>query len=445
MYGLKRGHLPAPASAVAAIVALAAWTGTARAVPSLEIAAYGEMLYSHYNYGPDQKSDPHGSPPDSRAIVDVPRFVLEFESYLTGSLSIEAEIEYEHGGTGSAMEIEYEEFGEFESEVEKGGEVELEEFYATQNIKPWFNARIGHMIVPVGLINAAHHPDDFFGTVRPEAEVGIIPTTWHETGVAAFGTVHGFKYQAQLINGLDSSGFGSQYWIVGGHQKKFEQVNATNMAVAGRLDYTRDASVLGVSGYYGNTSDNRPKPDMEGIPGHVGIGDVHAVVAAGPFLARGVFLYGTIENADVISHRNGQLPQAVHAPRTPVASAAMCYYAEAGYDVLSFLKHGSSRKLYPFARYEYYNSMQKVDTGVFADPRFERHVVAAGLNLMLTPRAVLKADYSHRTFGDGNLNAEDTFSIAFGFSGTLFEQEREQQPVTPSNLYPGESHDDDDH
>jgi len=350
--------------------------------------------------------------------------VLEFEYYFTRSLWVETEIEYEHGGTGSTLELEYEEFGEFEFESEKGGEVVIEEFHVTRSFAPWFNARLGHFILPIGLINPDHNPNQFFTAIRPESETMIIPTTWHETGAAVFGTARGFAYQAQVVNGLDASGFGSPNWIVFGHQQKFEQVQATDLAVVGRLDYVGSEGVMvGVSGYYGNSTDNRPKPDMEGIDGHVTIGDVHAVVERGPFIARGEYLYGTIENADIISQRNAQLPQTLQAPRTPVGSAAMLWYAEAGYDVLSFLRPGSTLRLFPFARFEYYNSMEKVDAGVFANPRFERHVTTGGINLFITPNVVFKADYSHRTFGDDDLNDENTVSVALGFSGTFFEHE----------------------
>lgn len=57
------------------------------------------------------------------------------------------EIEFEYGGTGSAREIEwYEENGEYEVEIEKGGEVALEQFHITKLIHPAFNIRAGHMI-----------------------------------------------------------------------------------------------------------------------------------------------------------------------------------------------------------------------------------------------------------------------------------------------------------
>jgi hypothetical protein len=147
--------------------------------------------------------------------------------------------------------------------------------------------------------------------------------------------------------------------------------------------------------------------------------------------ARACFVYGTIENADLISQANANLSRNLQVPRTPVGSAAMLYYGEIGYDVLTLLKPDSSRKLYPFARYDYYNSMEDTDPGIFPVPRFERHVVTGGLNFFLTPSVVLKADYSHRTFGDPNVNDENTVGIALGFVGDVFHHQPdhvEQEP-----------------
>ena len=81
-----------------------------------------------------------------------------------------AEIEFESGGTGTAYELENTENGEYETEVEKGGEVAIEQFHITRLIVPQFNIRAGHIIVPVGLTNAHHEPINFFGTYRPEGE-----------------------------------------------------------------------------------------------------------------------------------------------------------------------------------------------------------------------------------------------------------------------------------
>ena len=101
----------------------------------------------------------------------------------------------------------YEENGEYETEIEKGGEVALEQFHISYLMNKHLNFRFGHMIVPVGLTNAHHEPLNFFGVYRPEGETTILPSTWHETGVALFGDLGNFDYELQVVSGLDPQGF----------------------------------------------------------------------------------------------------------------------------------------------------------------------------------------------------------------------------------------------
>ena len=74
---------------------------------------------------------------------DLPHVVF-FIGYDFGKgWSMGSEIEFEHGGTESAMEIEEEEGGEYESEIERGGEVALEQFWLQKSFRPEFNVRLG--------------------------------------------------------------------------------------------------------------------------------------------------------------------------------------------------------------------------------------------------------------------------------------------------------------
>ena len=180
----------------------------------------------------------------------------------------------------------FEEFGEFEMEVEKGGEVIVEKLAAVFEIQPAINFRVGHIIVPVGLVAKRHRPQHYFTTTRPESESNLIPTTWHENGLELFGSVGRLGYQVQVVNGLDSTGFSSRRWIVGGHQLRFETANAEDFALVGRVDYTVVAgAVLGISGYYGDSADNRPKPDLR-VDAHVSIVDLHGFYEVGGALVK---------------------------------------------------------------------------------------------------------------------------------------------------------------
>ena len=52
-------------------------------------------------------------------------------------------------------------------------------------------------------------------------------------------------------------------------------MNAETPAFVGRLDYAfHENATIGISGYYGDTAANRPKPDVD-FDAHVGIVSLH--------------------------------------------------------------------------------------------------------------------------------------------------------------------------
>ena len=146
------------------------------------------------------------------------------------------EIEFEHGGTGSAIEYEAEEAIEFEQEQERGGEVELEQFWIQKSFGRFANIRVGHIVVPVGLTNAHHEPLNFFTVYRPEGENTILPCTWHQTGVSLWGHIGDFRYEAQMVAGLDAWQFSRDQWIKPGTTKPFEFETANKYGFSARID-----------------------------------------------------------------------------------------------------------------------------------------------------------------------------------------------------------------
>ena len=386
---------------------------TAQAAPAeskrFSVSGYGVINYANFDWQTD---------PERRAQIDVERLVIAPKFQMSEAIRLEAELEFEHGGTGTTMEFDkFEEFGEFETEVEKGGEVIVEKLAAVFEIRPTLNLRIGHIIVPVGLTAKRHHPQHYFTTTRPESESNLIPTIWHENGIELFGKAGALSYQAQVVNGLDSTGFSSRRWIVGGHQLRFETANAEDLALVGRVDYTIvDGTVLGISGYYGDSADNRPKPDLQ-VDAHVSIVDLHGFYEVGALKVRGMFLYGTLENSDLISKTNRNLSNNLNVKRTPVGSRASGGYLEVGYDLLTLFKSSliAEAVLDLFVRYDNYDTMAEVEGDIFDNPRWERQTWTFGLNYHPHPQLVFKGHYSARRLGTEVENEENTFALGFGF------------------------------
>jgi len=93
----------------------------------------------------------------------------------------------------------------------------------------------------------------------------------------------------------------------------------------------------------------------------------------------------------------------------------MAYGAEVGYDVLSWAN--TRNRLFPFVRWEYYNTGQKIDRGAQELPRYKRDVFTVGLNYLPLRDLVIKFDYSYRRIGGNKYNSEDTFGLTVAYSG----------------------------
>ena len=94
---------------------------------------YGEMVAKFMNYGTNRFYGGVDNS-DHRNNIAIPRFVLAFDYKFNSKWILGAEIEFEAGGVGIETELENSENGEYETEMEKGGEVALEQFHITRLI-----------------------------------------------------------------------------------------------------------------------------------------------------------------------------------------------------------------------------------------------------------------------------------------------------------------------
>ena len=395
------------------------------------LGAYGEAVksrnyysdhFNRYQFPEKYKDDP------SHGRFDLPHVTVNMGCDFGHGWSMGMEVEYEHGGTESAVEVDADESGEYEAEVEKGGEVALEQFWIQKSFSKAVNLRMGEIVVPVGATNKYHMPTEFFTVYRPEGENSILPCTWHQTGLALFGRLKDWRYEVRLLSGLDSERFGASSFVHYGANSIYEFKIANSYAAAARIDnYSVPGLRLSLSGYYGHTFNNTLRAHnadkYKDCKGALAIGSFDFMLNRWNLIVRGNIDYAHLGDADLISSFNNSFPKHTlqdgsPSKRQPVASNALDYSIEAGYDVLSFAeKKRPDQKLYVFARYEYYNPMEASSNKVTYE-WCQKQIVTAGINYYPNKQIVVKGEYSHRAL-KSPYNNEPAVNLGIAFSGWL--------------------------
>ena len=371
------------------------------------IGGYGEVTAKHCFYSNNYLrygKNPEKYANDHYGEFDLPHVVIYLGYDFGHGWSVGTEIEFEHGGTESAIEIEEEEGGEYESEIERGGEVALEQFWLQKAFNRYAILRAGMQVIPVGALNAHHESTEYFGVYRNEGEFTILPSTWHEVALTFMGsTPNGWHYQAMFLPGLDSDRFNRKNWIKPGTGSPYEFKLANVFAGAARVDYTGVEGLrLSLSGYCGNSFRNtlsKTNAELDAsaykdVKGTVSIGSFDFAYKGYGVIVRGSATYGHLSDAAAITQYNIAMRKGSVSSKQWVASDAVAAGIEVGYDLLDRLrltKHRPSsglteyrpnqHKLYLFGWYDYYDSMLRYDnkpTDMYS--WCGRHRIAAGIN-----------------------------------------------------------------
>ncbi|MBQ8703006.1 MAG: hypothetical protein IJ524_01360 [Bacteroidales bacterium] len=395
--------------ALTAAQPVSAQEDTASRHSRLTVGGYGEAVYSYHFYSDNVFRYSHADRyADSKGFgrLDLPHAVVMLGYDFGHGWTVGTEIEFEHGGVEAAVEKETEETGEFEQEVERGGEVALEQFWVQKSFGRRLNVRAGHIVVPVGMTNYNHTPNMFFGVYRPEGENTILPCTWHETGLSLWGRLGSWRYEVQLLPGLNAFLFNDQGWVHNGSASPYEFRPANQPATAVRVDWNGVPGLrIGLSGYIGNSFNNDIVTDERStryadVKGTVMIGAVDFQYRNRYVVVRGNADYGYLGDASAIStHNKNQTTMSGNPyPHTTVAQAAWDASLEAGVDLLA-LWGNTAKRLYLFGRYDHYDSFvpseHQNDVGWC-----ERQVVSAGINYCPLPEVTLKAEAGVRLLAE---------------------------------------------
>lgn len=366
----------------------------------VSLGGYGELVY--HNYQDDTMKD----------FADAYRFVMYAGYKYSDKVVMNTELEFEHGGfknvgTGSAPT----------GGTAKTTEVYVEFSYLDFLVSKPLSFRTGLMLVPIGMVNEYHEPTVYNGVLRPDVEVNVIPTTWRDIGVMAYGEAGIFKYNAALINGLRADRFSSSTWIRDGRQQGAE-ANADGWAGVLRLEaMPTDGLNAGATLYRGHAGHGKGK-DQEPLganerTGKVSLWEAHAEFKHKSLELKGLYAKGSLEGNNALES----------APPGGVGKAVYGWYAEAAYDVLPHIASAGESSLTPFIRYEKYDTNKRVFNG-YRDSRQQREVRTAGLSFKPNPYVVLKADYQWRDTGSSLANGKganldenkvDQFNLGIGF------------------------------
>jgi hypothetical protein len=376
-----------------------------------QIKSYGSVLYKTE----DVFRNTQDTNPEKRSKTDVERVVLEFGYQFDRQWQVEIELEYEHGGTGAALEYDgFEEFGEFETEIEAGGEVLVEKLALKYAYNENFAIKLGRIFVPVGLGTELHKPDQYFTTERHWSESTLIPQVWHETGVNFTANWQGLKAQALVTTGLNSEYFRTYRWVASGHQKRFETVNADDLAFTLRVDYgdLKNGSGIGASFYTGNTSGNRNNTNNISGNGNLTIFGLNGVYRYQDLIVRGQLLFGQLEDSPSITSANKTTPGLKPGNFAQLGSEAESAFLEGAYNSQFLL--GLTKPLYFFTSYDYANPVKALESGA-ATARFDIEEIAVGINFIPTKNIVLKAQFAEKYYAQDNLDSTQSFSLSMGY------------------------------
>jgi hypothetical protein len=330
----------------------------------LSIGGYGEVLYSRRNG-------------DAADELDFLRAVLYVGYRFDEHWIFNSEFEWEHAGE----------------------EVEVEFGYLDYLWREELNLRMGMVLVPMGFLNELHEPPTYLPATRTEVETRILPTTWREIGVGAFGTAGPVSYRGYVMSSFDALGFTDE-GLRDGRQEGIEAL-AEDLAVVGRLDWTETPGLLaGGSLYYGQAGQDQPGLGSTGVT----IGELHAEWHASGLWVRGLATRAMVDDVAELNAANG------FTGTDSVGEELEGEYVEGGYDLLALLAPESSQSLSPYARFETIDTQADVPSGFASDPANDTDNSTIGLNWRPRSNIVFKLEY--QDFEE----SEDGWNLSMGWS-----------------------------
>jgi hypothetical protein len=385
-FKLGESAAPAPASQAqfAAYGVGPAASKVYAAKTGVTLGGYGETLYQNFA-SKNQSGEPSSATDQATNLRAVVYLGYKFDDHFI----LNSELEYENAVVAS----------------DKKGEAEVEFAYIDYTRSRPFNARVGLMLIPLGLVNQLHEPTTFLGARRPDVETKIIPSTWRELGLGLYGQAGPISYYGYFVNGLNAAGYSAE-GIAEGSQEGSEAL-AKDWAFTGRLDYTGTPGLLvGVSLFTGDSGQGHMTPTGVSLRAPTTVWDAHLDWRWQGLWLRGLYAASQIGQADLVNELNG------FTGEDSVGSRQEGWYLQGAFDVLS-LWPGSRAGLLPYLRYEQYDTQAKVPAGYERNPANDVHELTLGLAYRPIDQLIVKVDWQERH--DASRTGVSQWNVGLGY------------------------------
>ena len=338
-------------------------------------SASGVAQTTFFGYGEVNYNRPFRD--QSQTQFDVRRAIIGIAHQASERTRIVGEFEFEHAIASSSDQ----------------GEAAVEQLYVEHRLNDNSGLKGGLFLIPLGFLNLSHEPTAYYGVERNFVETAIIPSTWREVGLSAFGvTDAGLRWDVGVTSGFDlnkwdgASTEGRESPLGSIHQEG-QLAKGKDPALYGALSW-RGTPGLDVgaglfTGKAAHASRVAGSPGLLAPDARVTLWDAHARWTPGNWNLSALYARGTISDTDKIN--------TLFVGQTQIPKSFFGWYTQAAYKLWA---HGEYA-LSPFVRYEVFNtaaSFAALPAGLGADPDRDEKVVTTGANLRVGDNVVLKAD-----------------------------------------------------
>jgi len=340
---------------------------------------YGELTYTR----PDGDA--------SAATADLTRFVLGAGYRFDEHTRLVSELEVEHAVSSAS----------------DAGEVALEQAYIEHEFSGSLYGKAGLILIPSGMLNESHEPTRYYGVFRNFVETAIVPSTWREGGIAVQGTTDGgLRWDVGLTTGFDlskwdasSASEGQESPLASIHQE-LSFARARDFSGFAALNFTgRPGLRVGASLFAGGATQGQ----LGLSSAHVTLWEGHARFTPRRWDLAALYARGAISGTARINTTLVGNP-------VLIPKEFFGWYIQTAYRAFD----NGSQWLAPFVRYERYNTASAyadIGLGLTSMALPDRRVWTGGLNWMLAPGVVVKADYL--SFEDHT--GADRFDLGVGY------------------------------